>query len=1019
MSAPNRPPKKRRFKLGQALIGVILMGVTVGLAIYLTSDSFRERVRARVVSELERMTGGKVELQSFSWNLSQLRFEARGLTIHGLEGPGEEPYVHADRISARLKITSMLGRKIALREVVTDHLTVHLIVGPDGSTNQPAPKSGPEESLSAQRLIDLAVGRVEVNGGTLVVNQERMPLDLAGEELSVGMSYSRREHGYDGNIALSLASVRWRDLAPISGRLELHFLLRATEAEIKSLKLTTARSTIEAGGTVRNYNHPEMRLKYNASLDLQEAARQARILGLRGGRADLKGEFIYRGGNYSSQGNLGVRGLEWRDASLHVSGVDAASPFSLTPEKLALPHIAARIFGGSVEGDAQVTDWNAPAVARKASPKRGTANLQFSHLEIRDMAAAISTARMPVERINAAGIGSGDIKVSWAGSPQKAVVAINLGVAPPDHPLPQQVPVTAQLRATYHGDLRILDVASLSLTTRAIHASGSGELGSRTAQARVTINATDLHEIQPVLDAFRPGTRIPVSVEGRAAFNGAVYGGLDALSARGHVELENFVTEIELSRIPHSGGTKPPSRMHWDSLAADLAYSPSSLALQRGVLRRGMEQVRFSVTAGLYQGHFDENLSRLTLDLRVDNAAVEDVQALAGLNYPVTGVLTADLRASGTVYSLAGSGSVQIAKLTLYVEPFQTFRSQLRLDREEVQLNNILLAHNGAQLTGSLVYDSGKGVFGFDLTGSNIVLATFRRLQSPRITLEGKVGFHLSGSTPAWVGAGGSGAPFIHGRVDVTGLALNHETVGTLNITADTRGEELMVSGRSAFADAVFNLDGSIRMRDEFPGQIKVQFSRLDFDSLLRAYLQNQVTGHSSIEGSIDIHGPMRRPRDLTVTGSVTQLSANLENVKVQNDGPIHFSMDHEVVRADQFHLVGQDTDLIIRGGVGIADDHTLDLHTRGRMNLKLAQGFNPNILAEGPVTFTVDVAGSAARPQMSGRLELGDANVSLADLPNGLSHITGSMVFAQDRVQIEKLTAQSGGGALNLGGLL
>src|SRR5260370_40589678 len=107
-----------------------------------------------------------------------------------------------------------------------------------------------------------------------------------------------------------------------------------------------------------------------------------------------------------------------------------------------------------------------------------------------------------------------------------------------------------------------------------------------------------------------------------------------------------------------------------------------------------MEQVRFPVPAGLYQGHFDENLSRLTLDLRVDNAAVEDVQALAGLNYPVTGVLTADLRASGTVYSLAGSGSVPISKLTLYGEPFQTLRSQLRVDREEVQLNNILVTHN-------------------------------------------------------------------------------------------------------------------------------------------------------------------------------------------------------------------------------------------------------------------------------------------------------------------------------------
>jgi translocation and assembly module TamB len=55
----------------------------------------------------------------------------------------------------------------------------------------------------------------------------------------------------------------------------------------------------------------------------------------------------------------------------------------------------------------------------------------------------------------------------------------------------------------------------------------------------------------------------------------------------------------------------------------------------------------------------------------------------------------------------------------------------------------------------------------------------------------------------------------------------------------------------------------------------------------------------------------------------------------------------------------------------------------------------------------------------MSGRIELTEANVSLADLPNGLSHINGTMVLTQDRMQIEKLTAQSGGGELNVGGFL
>src|SRR4029077_6897928 len=99
--------------------------------------------------------------------------------------------------------------------------------------------------------------------------------------------------------------------------------------------------------------------------------------------------------------------------------------------------------------------------------------------------------------------------------------------------------------------------------------------------------------------------------------------------------------------------------------------------------------------------------------------------------------------------------------------------------------------------------------------------------------------------------------------------------------------------------------------------------------------------------------------------------------------------------------------------------EHALDLRSRGRVNLKLLQAFNPNLVAYGPATFTIDITGNSARPQLSGKLELNDATVSFLDLPNGLSHISGSLVFAQDRMQIEKLTAHTGGGELDVGGFL
>jgi len=46
------------------------------------------------------------------------------------------------------------------------------------------------------------------------------------------------------------------------------------------------------------------------------------------------------------------------------------------------------------------------------------------------------------------------------------------------------------LQAVYHNDIRTLDVAELTLATRAIRVSATGELGSDKAQARVSLNAT-------------------------------------------------------------------------------------------------------------------------------------------------------------------------------------------------------------------------------------------------------------------------------------------------------------------------------------------------------------------------------------------------------------------------------------------------------------------------------------------------------------------------------------------------
>ena len=85
------------LRIGGGML-LLLVLIVAGLLYYASTTHFANIVRQKVVTVLEDATGGRVEIQSLRWNLRHLAVEVDGLTIHGLEGRGELPYAHVDRL---------------------------------------------------------------------------------------------------------------------------------------------------------------------------------------------------------------------------------------------------------------------------------------------------------------------------------------------------------------------------------------------------------------------------------------------------------------------------------------------------------------------------------------------------------------------------------------------------------------------------------------------------------------------------------------------------------------------------------------------------------------------------------------------------------------------------------------------------------------------------------------------------------------------------------------------------------
>jgi translocation and assembly module TamB len=94
-----------------------------------------------------------------------------------------------------------------------------------------------------------------------------------------------------------------------------------------------------------------------------------------------------------------------------------------------------------------------------------------------------------------------------------------------------------------------------------------------------------------------------------------------------------------------------------------------------------------------------------------------------------------------------------------------------------------------------------------------------------------------------------------------------------------------------------------------------------------------------------------------------------------------------------------------------------LDVKAVGSTSMALLRALDPDIISTGKVEFTVSAGGRMTNPELTGRVQFDKVNVAMDGVPNGLSNMNGTLVFSGDRLQVESLTATTGGGTLKIGG--
>ncbi|MGB7190819.1 MAG: hypothetical protein WBD10_11825 [Acidobacteriaceae bacterium] len=240
-----KPATRHPFWLAAVITLVVILLLIVGAIWYANTPQFAKFVRHKVVSALEQATGGRVEMGTFQWSLLHLDFTVNNLTIHGLEAPGQIPYAHVDRIYVRAKIISLFERKFGLNYLEADHPVIHLIIYPDGSTNQPRPKVAKKSRKPViDTILDLQVNRAEVRDGAAIVNQRAIPFNAAADNLGVVVRYVppmglKGRERYLGTVHVEDLTAQRRGSAKLHSTMDAQVELGRDQVILQSLQLRT------------------------------------------------------------------------------------------------------------------------------------------------------------------------------------------------------------------------------------------------------------------------------------------------------------------------------------------------------------------------------------------------------------------------------------------------------------------------------------------------------------------------------------------------------------------------------------------------------------------------------------------------------------------------------------------------------------------------------------------------------------------------------------------------------------
>ncbi len=978
---PKRSERRRHGRFRRWVVRPVfwLLAAAAVLALagvrLLESGFVQERGRRWLETRLESYLDREVRIEGLRLEALPLTLELRGVEIAG-SSDAEPPFVEVGRVLAEARSLSWNRRSLSLGRILIEEPLVRLVFRPDGTSNLPL--RGRRAGAGAGAPFELRVREFTIRGGAVEVEQQRLPLSVAGRGLRAnllgggGLEATGRVDVQDVELLLPRAR-------PYLGALSLRVVAGVDGLRISSGRVSGPQLDAELGGEWLWRGDKRLDLEIDATAD----ATLFDQLGYTSGQ--LRGRFRFAGG------------LAWRPELWGYRGTLTAPELSVFGRDLS--ELVAELAGdrNGIRADVSEAAYGGGRVGGQVAYRFQEEGRPFDlELELDQvrLARLLADQGIPLTGVDARVSGPFDYSFP-SREPQRgsgrAQLALRAGP-------PSDAALELSGAAPLSFDDGVLRSDAIRVVSESQHAliAIDYDIAARTGRVELDVGTERIAELLRLLP-LPPGDLesaawAPTRGSGRvggslfltpAGFGSQVRFDLDDVEAPGaHAERAFGAFSVDATGI---------GDLRVELLRAD-----------------GAVIVNGSIPFATAEGPASDVPFAISVDAAGWPSA--DAEAWFDLGLPVAGTIGGSLALGGEASELSGRLEATLAPARIAELEVDSLAVELDFDPRELRFARLEAATpaGGVRLRGELARPTGSLRLELDSDALDLSRAPLDRLlpgASGRVELTAAVGGELE-------------QPRVDGELVWTGTALRGAALeGIARTSISWVGERLEIAGS---LPAVPIIEGAGRL-DRQGFEVEIELAIEELAAVLTALdyppareLSGSLAGTLSASASFDGDAPM------AVGLELDRLRLSRGALSLSAAEPVVLRLRGSELEVESLFLTtpaGED-ELFVAGRVALGAEPALDLTAQSSLGSAWLDLLLPQLgLRGGRFDVLASIGGTMAQPLLNGVGRLEGASTLITAASTSIEDLEGLVLFYPDRIVLDSVRAAAGGGTLEAGG--